>query len=139
LGVYTRKDSSFYWLWLEGPKIQESTGIPVLRNGTAKQKAALRRAAEARYVVRMLEIAEQETANRRVRPGLVIVARIDQGYSVPDPRLDDLLAGRPPLFDPAYHFAIWIGVSWWQAIGCRDPIDLVHWIRTATTAPTLLR
>jgi hypothetical protein len=54
--VYTRPDSPFYWIWLEGPKRREKTAIRILPKGTAAQRKTARQAAEARYAARMIEI-----------------------------------------------------------------------------------
>jgi hypothetical protein len=68
MGVYTRPDSPWYWLWLEGARLKEKTRIPVLRQGPAKQQRAARRLAEERYASRMLEVAEQEITSTSRAP-----------------------------------------------------------------------
>jgi hypothetical protein len=63
MGVYTRRDSPFYWLLLERPAgqrpIRESTRIPIPIPGTpTKQRHELRRLATAAYHARMKELAQ---------------------------------------------------------------------------------
>ncbi len=51
MGVYTRNDSPFYWLYLEGTGIREKTDIPV-RGASALQDKELRRQAHEEYIIR---------------------------------------------------------------------------------------
>jgi hypothetical protein len=61
MGIFTRPDSPFWWLYLETTKRRERTKILVDRGAPANRQAAARRAAEARYAARMLELAVQDT------------------------------------------------------------------------------
>jgi integrase len=58
MGVYRRPDSPFWWLWLEGTTIRESTRIPV-DGGSPYQQKELRRQAQALYAARMVDIARR--------------------------------------------------------------------------------
>jgi hypothetical protein len=75
LGVFSRPDSPYWWLWLEGVKRKELTHILVNRTGTNTARAAARRAAQRRYFVRMLEVAEDETDVLLARAIALLVRR----------------------------------------------------------------
>jgi integrase len=58
MGLYQRKDSPYWWLWIEATKAAESSGI--LIGETVAQRRDAKRLAEEAYQRRMLEIAEQK-------------------------------------------------------------------------------
>lgn len=58
MGIYTRPDSPYWWLYLETTKQKERTDI--LIGETAAQRKDARRLADETYQRRMLEIAEQK-------------------------------------------------------------------------------
>src|SRR6185503_17414596 len=51
MGLYSRKDSPFHWMCIEGTDIRESTGIPIV-GGSPQQERELRRQAQEIYAVR---------------------------------------------------------------------------------------
>lgn len=51
MGIYTRKDSPFYWMWIEGTSIRQSTGIP-REGGSPTHDKELRREAQTVYANR---------------------------------------------------------------------------------------
>lgn len=57
MGVYTRRDSPFYWMWLEGDGRRLSTGIPI---GLKHQRTDSRRQAADIYLAAMGDIARQK-------------------------------------------------------------------------------
>lgn len=57
MGVYTRPDSPFFWILLEGTQTRESTGIPK-HGGSPAQEKELRRQAETIYATRKTELAK---------------------------------------------------------------------------------
>lgn len=71
MGLYQRKDSPFYWMWIEGTKIRESTGIPT-NGGSTQQDRELARQADLIYAARKVACA-------KVSAG-VIVTRPTIGY-----------------------------------------------------------
>lgn len=61
MGVYRRRDSKFWWLWLERPNqpaIRESSEIP-LAGGSPEQDKELKRQAQEQYAARMVELARR--------------------------------------------------------------------------------
>jgi integrase len=68
MGLYQRKDSPYWWLWIEATKAAESSGI--LIGETVAQRRDAKRLAEEAYQRRMLEIAEQ-----KIRPMAAPVIR----------------------------------------------------------------
>lgn len=68
MSVYTRPDSPFYWMWIEGTSIRESTGIP-RRGGSPKHERELRLAAEEIY-------ANRKTQEAKRAGGLVVTKPI---------------------------------------------------------------
>lgn len=79
MGVYTRKDSPWWWLWLERPgqpALRERTGI---RHDapTASERKALRELAEAAYRVRLADLARGTYALPGARPSMPFTAFAD--------------------------------------------------------------
>lgn len=58
MGVFVRKDSPFFWIWIEGTRTRESTGVPV-KGGSPAQERELRRQAETIYAARKVEEAKR--------------------------------------------------------------------------------
>lgn len=54
MSVYERKDSRFWWMWIEGTAIRKSTGVPV---GSGYQRKETRRDAEDIYNAAKTDIA----------------------------------------------------------------------------------
>lgn len=67
MGIYKRPDSPFYWLWIEGTNIRQSTGIPK-SGGSADQDRELRRQAEAIYAARKTDHAKADAGLIVTRP-----------------------------------------------------------------------
>jgi integrase len=79
VGVYTRKDSPWWWLWLERPGqpgLRERTAIRH-EAPTAAQRKALRDLAEAAYRVRMAELARGTYALPGARPAITFARFAD--------------------------------------------------------------
>lgn len=69
MGIYTRRDSPFWWMLLEGTKVRESTGIP-LTGGSPEQDKELRRQAQGVYTTRQAEIAKAGAGLIVARPAI---------------------------------------------------------------------
>lgn len=67
MGIYTRPDSPFYWMLLEGANVRESTGIPKVGGSTAQDKE-LRRQAEGVYAARKTDLAKSGVGLAVARP-----------------------------------------------------------------------
>lgn len=110
MGIFTRPDSPYYWLYLEGAKKKEATSIPA-RTGDPKLDAANRRLAESSYHARMSELAHQKLAGlmpepkRSSPPGWSYIYFLTDGVNVKigrsvnlDRRLKELQVASPLRF-----------------------------------------
>ena len=69
MGIYQRKDSRSWWLWLETIKRRERT--PILIGDTVAQRQDAKRLAKEAYQRRMLELAEQSIKRLPHGPAMV--------------------------------------------------------------------
>jgi len=67
MGIYTRPDSPWWWMWLEGTKLRESTGIP-RHGGSPEQNKELRRQAQAVYATRQADVARNGAGLPTAKP-----------------------------------------------------------------------
>jgi len=73
MGIYTRKDSPFYWLLVEGTPIRESTGIPV-HGGSPAQDKELRRQALEVYATKKADAVKAGAGFTVARPVIAYAA-----------------------------------------------------------------
>lgn len=78
MSIYRRKDSPYYWFWIEGTKVRASTGIPV-RGASKEQDKELHRQALELYTVRKAA-AVQEGAGLAVRRPVISFATFAEWY-----------------------------------------------------------
>src|SRR5688572_5258043 len=64
MGVYIRPDSPFWWMWIEGTSIRQSTGIP-RKGGSPTHAKELRAEAETIY-------ANRKVLDAKRRGGLIV-------------------------------------------------------------------
>lgn len=79
MGVYVRKDSKYYWLFVEGTDIRESTGIPV-KGASSQQDKELHRQALEIYTLRKAA-SVREDAGLIVRRPVISFAIFAEWYS----------------------------------------------------------
>ena len=67
MGVYSRPDSPFYWMWIEGTTVRESTGI-TKRGASPVHERELKREAEGIYADRKTQEAKRAAGLIQARP-----------------------------------------------------------------------
>lgn len=65
MGIYTRKDSPFYWYWIEGTKERKSTGVPI---GAGAERRDNRLRAQAIYDKLKGDVASGKAGIQAARP-----------------------------------------------------------------------
>jgi hypothetical protein len=70
MGVFTRKDSPYYWLWMDGTTIRENTKIRVNAPTEAMRREA-RRLAEDVYHVRLGDLVRDRMTRKTVVPTIL--------------------------------------------------------------------
>ncbi len=78
MGVFIRKDSPWYWLWIEATGVKERTGIPV-HGGSRQQGKELHRQALELYAIRQAAAA-MATAGLAVRRPIISFATFAAWY-----------------------------------------------------------
>lgn len=67
MGLFTRPDSPYWWMWIEGTTIRRSTGVP-RKGGSPTQERELKRQAEEIYAAKKAEEAKRAAGLIRTKP-----------------------------------------------------------------------